>query len=452
MKPKICFLAVLCLFFRASAQEPQLKIYAENITKGGISVGEKVPDIHLSGVRNLKLNGKPVTELNLSAFRGKLLILDFWATWCAPCRTMVPVMDSLQRVFGEKVVFLPVTYQKEAVVAPVLAAMQKYKPFDLPELTGDVALHKLFPHHTLPHYVWINGGGTVVAITEFTEVNGANIRAMLQNGATSLSEKKDLKVPFSDDRPLFINGNGGDGAAVLYHRVFSGYVPGLPPALHISEPEPGKPQSFSVRNLPFIWFCRLAFKEHDRWFPRANIRLLTKDTTLATPQPKPGQSTDAWLAEGNGFSYELLAPPGTGDKAFGMIQEDLRRLFPQWQVTVEAVKTRCLALVRTDSLDRLKSKGGTLITNVTPFSCELQNAHLSQLIMRLQAQYLQRSPIPVIDQSGYDGRVDLKFTGKLSDVASVNAGLAPYGLVLAEREGIADMMVIRDTPVNSSKP
>jgi thiol-disulfide isomerase/thioredoxin len=452
MKLKLCFLALLCLFFRASAQELKIKTYAENITKGGISIGGKVPDIHLSGIRNLKLNGKPVTELNLSAFSGKLLILDFWATWCAPCRTMVPVMDSLQRVFGDQVVFLPVTYQKEAVVAPVLAAMQKYKPFNLPEVTGDVTLHKLFPHRTLPHYVWINGDGTVVAITEYTEVNAANIMAMLNGGAPSLTEKKDLKVPFSDDKPLFINGNGGDGSAVLYHRVFSGYVPGLPPALHISEPEPGKAQSFSVRNLPFIWFCRLAFKENGRWFPKANIKVLAKDTTLANPQPKPGQTTDAWLADGNGFSYELLAPPGVGDKAFGMIQEDLHGLFPQWQVTIEPVKTRCLALVRTDSLDRLKTKGGTLVTNISPFACELQNAHLAQLMMRLQVQYLQRSPLPVVDQSGYTGRVDLKFTGKLSDTASINTGLAPYGLALAEREGVVDMMVIRDAPVNPQKP
>ena len=35
-------------------------------------------------------------DVDLSNYRGKLIILNFWATWCAPCREEMPSLDSLQ--------------------------------------------------------------------------------------------------------------------------------------------------------------------------------------------------------------------------------------------------------------------------------------------------------------------------------------------------------------------
>ncbi|MGH8218869.1 MAG: TlpA disulfide reductase family protein [Steroidobacteraceae bacterium] len=38
--------------------------------------------------------------LDLAAFRGKVVYLDFWASWCAPCRESFPWMDDIRREFG----------------------------------------------------------------------------------------------------------------------------------------------------------------------------------------------------------------------------------------------------------------------------------------------------------------------------------------------------------------
>ena len=35
-------------------------------------------------------------DVNLDAFKGKLIILNFWATWCAPCKEEMPSLDNLQ--------------------------------------------------------------------------------------------------------------------------------------------------------------------------------------------------------------------------------------------------------------------------------------------------------------------------------------------------------------------
>ena len=41
------------------------------------------------------INGKN-EELNLNDYRGKLILLNFWATWCAPCKEEMPSLDRLQ--------------------------------------------------------------------------------------------------------------------------------------------------------------------------------------------------------------------------------------------------------------------------------------------------------------------------------------------------------------------
>jgi len=59
-------------------------------------------------IKNLVLIKKPIAyeevifkdknqkNVNLSNYKGKLIVLNFWATWCAPCREEMPSLDNLQ--------------------------------------------------------------------------------------------------------------------------------------------------------------------------------------------------------------------------------------------------------------------------------------------------------------------------------------------------------------------
>jgi thiol-disulfide isomerase/thioredoxin len=45
------------------------------------------------------LNGK---QVHLSDFRGKVVVLNFWASWCAPCRSEIPLFIELQKEYGPR--------------------------------------------------------------------------------------------------------------------------------------------------------------------------------------------------------------------------------------------------------------------------------------------------------------------------------------------------------------
>lgn len=60
----------------------------------GIKIGNRAPDFELQS-----LDGKKV---KLSHFRGKKVLLNFWATWCPPCRMEMPHMEKFYEEFKDK--------------------------------------------------------------------------------------------------------------------------------------------------------------------------------------------------------------------------------------------------------------------------------------------------------------------------------------------------------------
>ena len=70
-----------------------------------------------------QLDGKP---FELAAERGKVVIVNYWATWCSPCRAEMPVLDSFYKKYqGRGLVLLGVSVDEAHDRPAVIALMQK---------------------------------------------------------------------------------------------------------------------------------------------------------------------------------------------------------------------------------------------------------------------------------------------------------------------------------------
>jgi thiol-disulfide isomerase/thioredoxin len=85
----VAAIAIMLLVGKNLARRPRA---AENAPDSGRMVGKNAPDFALES-----LDGKTV---HLSDYRGKAVLLNFWATWCEPCKVEMPWFVELQKQYG----------------------------------------------------------------------------------------------------------------------------------------------------------------------------------------------------------------------------------------------------------------------------------------------------------------------------------------------------------------
>ena len=120
-----------------------------------LEVGQPARDFRLSA-----LDGKPVA---LSALRGKVVMLNFWATWCEPCKKEMPAMQQLYAAMPrDRFAMLAVSVDKDGE-APVRDFMTRMK-LGFPALLdpGEKVARALYDITGVPETFVIDAKGTLV--------------------------------------------------------------------------------------------------------------------------------------------------------------------------------------------------------------------------------------------------------------------------------------------------
>ena len=60
-------------------------------------------------------------ELNPTTLKGKIVFIDFWATWCGPCRATLPALEQLAKAYPNDLVIIGVSNEPKATVTKFLA-------------------------------------------------------------------------------------------------------------------------------------------------------------------------------------------------------------------------------------------------------------------------------------------------------------------------------------------
>jgi thiol-disulfide isomerase/thioredoxin len=98
-------------------------------------------------------------ETSLESLRGKIVLLDFWATWCGPCRLTMPLLEKLQEEFPTDLVLLAVNLRESAATVRDYARSQGLKSLILLDSNGEVG--SLYGSRSIPMQVLIDAEGVV---------------------------------------------------------------------------------------------------------------------------------------------------------------------------------------------------------------------------------------------------------------------------------------------------
>ena len=82
----------LGIFLRRSAQIAVGALICIVVPAIAVDLGKPAPDFELPSARN--------ENIKLSGYKGKVVYLDFWASWCVPCRETFPFMNQLREKFA----------------------------------------------------------------------------------------------------------------------------------------------------------------------------------------------------------------------------------------------------------------------------------------------------------------------------------------------------------------
>ena len=86
--------AAVTLGFPASSAMAERDAMGSVVQRGVVKAGDEAPNFKLKD-----MNGELVA---LSDLRGKVVLVNFWATWCGPCRIEMPAMERLYRAYSRK--------------------------------------------------------------------------------------------------------------------------------------------------------------------------------------------------------------------------------------------------------------------------------------------------------------------------------------------------------------
>lgn len=403
-----------------------------------LTIGDKVPDHVFTKVQNY-----PGGKIDLSKLKSKLIILDFWNTWCLSCIEAMPEMEKLQEKYGDRIQIILVTKDKAEAIKKLKSDI--VHNVRLPMIIGDTFLSNHFAYKSVPTHAWIDSTGEVNQITDGWNTTEKNIDTYLNGNSVSLALKAE-KRDFQYGVPLWLEGNGRQYSHLEYYsflmnKVTDGKLGGYGIG---TDSNSKKKNRFWVNNLPILNLYKLAFQGDSTSefnFDNRTILDLNHPEVLID---KENKDLDGPFKNYKLYCYDLKIPVSRSDQLFPIMKQDLERFFGLYG-RFEKRKVKCLSLIRTSNIDKIHTKGGP-----AKYECNVDgNIFLfkNQPIGMFVKGLIYTNDLlttPIFDGTNYENYIDLNVNCKLNDLPALRRELKRYDLDLIEDYRDLKMLVISD--------
>jgi thiol-disulfide isomerase/thioredoxin len=399
-----------------------------------LSVGDVVPDIVFDNMVNYHSK-----TARLSDFRDKLIILDFWATWCTSCLQHFPLLDSLQKEFVGKLQVILINAKNTGdKKEKITAFFEKRKPgsnqkYEISTAINDTVADKLFEHNIVPHYVWISEG-KVIAITSSDPVNAENIRAIKAGQSVKWMMKRDQDA----EKPLFTSNDLILDSLMQYSIFLKGWYDGLPSGTRL------RSTNGIYRGVAFTNTCLLNIYEAVAaslipGFTKKDLVLEIGDSSNLIPDTAY-VTREQWY-KNHSYNYDMIIPADQSGRLYDYILEDLNR-YSGYVGRIERQPVKCFVLKMSKQGMKASSKGGISENNFwkKDEAKYMHNQPVSALVNYLN----DILTLPVFDESNFKAPVDLELPVDLTDITPLQKVLSEYGLSLEEMKQKGDVFILSE--------
>jgi len=371
-------------------------------------IGKRAPELTLEKV----LNKPDKVEATLEALNGKIIILEFWATWCQPCIPAMDHLSTLQENFPDHLQVIAISSEDEDRLRKYL---EKRPTNAWIGIDSDNSMSRFYGARIIPHSVVIDKEGIITAITFPSEITEGKIKKLLSGESVSFKEKK-----------RYVGGNLSVDTEINQFTLF--HVTVKPSQSQSTWSQIHNKGDFKDRRItagkftiPMLYQLAYQIPSHNRVIHN-----------FKNPDQYKYENAEK-------YDFDLIVPQSQKENLYQIMIACLNHSF-DLDAKLEKRKIK-VKVLKVKSQVKLKVSDGSedMYTFRGPYF-EAKNISIKKF-----TEYLENhTEVPVVDETMLTGRYDIKMEWQFEDPKTFYQELEKMGLVLEDAERFVEHLVLSD--------